>query len=315
MIYVFEPHGDDALLSCWPLLNNSVKAPVTVVTLGHSRSSSGLMKYLPQVTSTLYLDLPELDWKFRGSYAAGAREHRKTAGKDTLFDWQIKATESRNPGDFERAFLALLQCLPKLVSAIHVDDIVVLPVGLVHPYHVLVSHLFQHLLSTTNFLKARVWYYSDCPYNCGKWTLDVELSHPALLQRSTFEFDVLAQAEFKKQVFLSVYPTESNLLRFFHQVAIDTMYRLYPDAIHMQDITSRDDWTGQGALETQIRPCPVDFCGHHCPMLPVGSEVLRGSGQCICALCGRELYQHPHFAYPTGMSHCVQSCDQKFYHL
>lgn len=61
--------------------------------------------------------------------------------------------------------------------------------------------------------------------------------------------------------------------------------------------------------------CLVEFCRNECSMLPDGAEVWRATGTVACEVCGVELRKHKHFAYPTGMSHVVQGCDGRYYHL
>lgn len=63
------------------------------------------------------------------------------------------------------------------------------------------------------------------------------------------------------------------------------------------------------------QPCIVPFCRKCCPVLPEDAEVFRCSGDCICDVCGKEFRDHPQFAYPTGMQHCVRLCDGTYCHL
>src|SRR5438094_969882 len=66
-VTILEPHGDDALISCWPILrknNNEVR----VITFGNSRNSAGLMNHFPSVKETRYLDLYEVGAFARASY-------------------------------------------------------------------------------------------------------------------------------------------------------------------------------------------------------------------------------------------------------
>lgn len=61
--------------------------------------------------------------------------------------------------------------------------------------------------------------------------------------------------------------------------------------------------------------CIVPFCRKDCPLLPDEAVVFRADGRYVCESCGRELQDHKHYAYPTGMNHCVLGCDGVFYHL
>lgn len=59
----------------------------------------------------------------------------------------------------------------------------------------------------------------------------------------------------------------------------------------------------------------VPHCRKACEILPKGAEVVRASGDCLCEQCGKPYYEHPTFAYPSLMGHCVQACDGRFLHL
>ena len=61
-ILVFEPHGDDALISCYHLLNNS-KNEIVLVTFS-DRPSEGLKEYFPNIVSTVFLEIPDLHYDY-----------------------------------------------------------------------------------------------------------------------------------------------------------------------------------------------------------------------------------------------------------
>jgi hypothetical protein len=49
--------------------------------------------------------------------------------------------------------------------------------------------------------------------------------------------------------------------------------------------------------------------------LPEDAEVFRASGLYKCEVCGRILYEHPRYRYPSGTNDAVKGCDGRFYHL
>ena len=52
------------------------------------------------------------------------------------------------------------------------------------------------------------------------------------------------------------------------------------------------------------------------PLLPDETEVFRASGDHICDVCGKKLYDHARYRYPMEESGClVKGCDERFYHL
>jgi hypothetical protein len=62
-------------------------------------------------------------------------------------------------------------------------------------------------------------------------------------------------------------------------------------------------------------PCLVEFCRKCCPVLPEDATVNRADGRVICEPCGRELRDHPTFAYPSGLKHAVRCCEGRYWHL
>ena len=73
--------------------------------------------------------------------------------------------------------------------------------------------------------------------------------------------------------------------------------------------------TYKEAKEVSPMMCPVEFCRlGNCLPLPEGADVNRASGEVLCE-CGRKLREHRHFYYPSGLGHCVQDCQGRFWHL
>lgn len=51
------------------------------------------------------------------------------------------------------------------------------------------------------------------------------------------------------------------------------------------------------------------------PILPPDVEVFRASGDCICQVCNLTYYDHPRYAYESGLGECVRACDGRYLHL
>ncbi len=49
--------------------------------------------------------------------------------------------------------------------------------------------------------------------------------------------------------------------------------------------------------------------------LPDDAEVFRASGDVVCEVCQKKLYDHPQYRYPSDMGAAVKGCDGRYYHL
>jgi len=224
VIHILEPHGDDALISCWPAIvqpSRTEKEPVEIVTLGRSRSSEGLTEWFPHVT-TKYLDLYEVSIHIaRGAFLKDYRRWKHENHQQVpAWEWQRQVTEQAAGELWKESYWILKDALLKEFSTYCQGDVVCGPVGLIHPYHILVSSVVQDLQVGVDV------HYSECPYNDASWTHDLEVS--SSFPKSLFEYPIaLWSASEKEEIFKDVYPTEMILFRYSYQPIVFGTARLY----------------------------------------------------------------------------------------
>lgn len=220
-----EPHGDDAWLSASSILTRSSESLILTMS---GRPSAGLSEFIHLgsecLDCTKFYDLPEIDLSLRPKIDTHAI-HRayKSKDPDTMFDIYESAVVYA-PAVVEAAKLArgyLSEFLPTLRS-LHYETgelgytpIYVLPVGLDHPYHKLVSDEFTSMLPLNNIL-----YYAEKPYTSKRYVREIMEVHP-ITRTETWSATIYDRVslhvdspEFKESVFRKVYPSEVGMLRF-----------------------------------------------------------------------------------------------------
>lgn len=222
MITIIEPHGDDALISCYPLLMSDEQ--VRVVTLGNSRSSLGLEKHFKNVT-TEYWDLYQISYFLVKPTYRDYSAWLKSSDKSIPNPWIWQHTFVRNQAAelWTESSDILKDAIVGIVDAFPAHSDVYLPVGLLHPYHILVSTMFERFSQFRPDVRFR--YYSEAPYNSHKWARTIEESRPKgqLIQTSR-ELDY----KHKEAVFRDVYPTEVKMyFAYSYDQVIKNEYRFY----------------------------------------------------------------------------------------
>lgn len=221
-ITIVEPHGDDALISCYPILIG--EEPIKIITLGHSRSSEKLAKHFPSIKDVIYADLYEVSIHIaRAAYRESLDRH------DTLYktpwDWQLKETEKTGGNLWDEARAILKDYLWPKLKSIEEDGpetLVLAPVGLVHPYHIMVAEAFVRYWWDEAFT-LKIGLYSEAPYN-EEWTKPIEDSNPFVLRRRLEEVSlspIKVDMRHKQEVLADVYPDVKL------QGVIDNPYRFY----------------------------------------------------------------------------------------
>ena len=93
MIHILEPHGDDALISCFPFLAGDYVVNgqyIKIVTLGSSRSSRDLMNHFPLIRDVVYADLYEVPYHIgRASYSREFKKWKNNGHAGSPWEWQL----------------------------------------------------------------------------------------------------------------------------------------------------------------------------------------------------------------------------------
>lgn len=222
MITIVEPHGDDALISCFPILQKD--EPINVITLGNSRPSTGLEKHFKNV-STTYLDLYQISYFLvKPTYRDYVAWLKSPLTKpSSAWDWQYHHVRNQAAELWTESHDILVEAYNDLNFPSH--STVYLPLGLLHPYHILVSAVadrFRYYRPDVRFI-----YYSEAPYNSHKWARAIEAERPKgkLSQAVTATEE---EYKFKEAVFRDVYPTEVKMyFAYSYDQVIKNEYRFY----------------------------------------------------------------------------------------
>lgn len=150
-VLAIEPHGDDILCSCSSLLN-SKNVCIDILTLGKSRSSDKLKDKVPTISSVSYLEMPEIGYSDRPRFNTHDIHKRFVSGEDV---YNYCANEIRCMSVYKSLHEELLSFMKTF--NFYEYDFVFSPLGLVHPYHLLVSDVSKELC-------ADIVLYADKPY-------------------------------------------------------------------------------------------------------------------------------------------------------
>lgn len=231
-----EPHGDDAWLSASTLLLRSKDSLLLTMS---SRSSEKLAEVLSRPIETKFYDLPEIHLNLRpkiNTYDI----HRAYVNKRFTEMWDIYHTAVMEADSLQSAYDEALRALfvtatPSILG-MHEEmvnqgctPIYVLPVGLDHPYHELITRNLSSILPEESLL-----YYADKPYIQKRYIREIMDIHPvtrrtALVNHTVYDRVTIpiGNIDYKETVFRTVYPTETSLLRFSNVVLLEDPEEFY----------------------------------------------------------------------------------------
>ena len=213
MVYVFEPHGDDTLISCWPLLTQHA-FKLDVITFGFSRSSKKLKRYLPAIRETRHYELNEVSWWVRSVYIEeflAWDKRRNTGSLDVRTAWEWQRDRTTRCENWLENYYQSKRVMEAVLRGFKSGDHVYAPIGLVHPYHIMLADLVVGAVAQYPHLQFS--FYSEAPYNEHTWTDEIEYSHPLALTGGRSLWILPGHdSERKEKIFRAVYPTETALL-------------------------------------------------------------------------------------------------------
>lgn len=199
-LLVFEPHGDDALISLFGVLSDPANE-IHLVTMAESRSSESLIEFFPNIYKVEYCELDQIPWENRlttpllvrqwvkeglNSYREQLALHLDNKTFQTLVEYYREDVCSRVTEEF---------------------DFILAPVGVIHPDHVLVNYAIGISVPDKKIIYYLDGYYSGFEY--GKQIAD----DFAIRCNVANEFATSEDYERKLKIFKSAYPTEHILLR------------------------------------------------------------------------------------------------------
>lgn len=204
-ILIVEPHPDDALLSCSHVLASNADKLVLSIGVNDSDGSAKLADYYPHIR-TIDLRLPNIGWGFRCT----PKEVKNTS--DPVHYVRERLHEYPE-------YMARYGEVYAALTPYKSQPNVFVPVGLIHPYHVLVREVADEV-----FQRQQVTYYADKPYS--------EMGYGKLIEKG---YDMGSSVSSpsgprKLAVFKAVYPKEHR--RMYRDLAkIETDERLYGSSL------------------------------------------------------------------------------------
>lgn len=211
-VTIVEPHGDDALISSCTALEVLPILSTTLITLSE-RPSNSLIEYFNSLKEVEYENLEDLNYKYRSKINTH-EIHRMYKNDDTIVPYLRKLIMKDVPIPLcERV---TDQVKTTLNSSISSDtDLLFLPSGLDHPYHLVVSYY--------NYSRAKIIYYLEKPYLSKRYIREF-VNQYCRYNISVAHLIVEYTEELKSKkydLFKSVYPTEQSLLRFTRQSILE----------------------------------------------------------------------------------------------
>lgn len=213
-ILVVEPHGDDFICSCSSLLKN-IDNRIDIITLGSSRSSDKLKDLYENINQVQYVELPELDYSLRPLRVSNDIHKRYLAGENVDYYYRSLLNKLFEDNDY-----VYNKVVDTLVNSEFLNyNYVFVPVGLVHPYHILVNKAAK---AVKNAIGGNLVFYADKPYIGTRYAREC-------LNSALRGYDIIAikevnyfdRPETVKNVLKEVYPTEVSMLRFSEDVLLN----------------------------------------------------------------------------------------------
>lgn len=214
-ILILEPHGDDALLSCYDLLKSDEE--IFLMTFSE-RGSDSLQEKMPSIKYSEYMDYPNLWFRDGKSLLKSHEVHRDYNNGVSVYYKYLKTLMS----EFGEEFIRDVEQVSRRIAEImyqYDPDVVVCPVGLSHPYHVVVREAW-------NSIKCKpTLYYVDKYYIQTRY--NKEIYQDFLRNNSEYReynpgYEPLPESRDEIASLLKeCYPTESMLLRFYSDIILN----------------------------------------------------------------------------------------------
>lgn len=217
-VLIIEPHGDDALCSCSSIMRDKNNL-VTVLTLSE-RPSDKLKNHYDNIENTIFLDLNDLNYGRRPKVSTHDI-HRKYLNNEDVYNlYKNLVIET-----FEE-YKDTKEIIKESIKSYLLSDIyeyVVFPLGLCHPYHIVVAESIKELIEDNNLLKRKKFcLYVDKPYIQNRYVKEMYEFYKSSHNMDKINHDYDGREEEILKVLKDVYPTEVNMLRFSSDILLRT---------------------------------------------------------------------------------------------
>lgn len=231
-ILILEPHGDDALLSCFDLLKTDNE--IHLLTFSE-RGSEGMVDKFESVTHHEFMNFPNIWYKDGKPILKTHDVHRRYLNKEPIssqYDDQLHEIYKDND-EWITDKCMIQKAINRYIES-GTYDIVVCPAGVTHPYHVLIREAW----CTLNY-HIPTLFYADKYYIQNRYSKEMyeDLKKQYGCDTEVNPGYVRLETENKELVDLlyEIYPSEGKLMRFYSDIIAwypcKYMYRSYDKII------------------------------------------------------------------------------------
>lgn len=216
---IIEPHGDDALFSCFDILDKAPESSISIFTLSDHRSSEGLKKYFKSVGYATYVGIDNVYYPNGKVVLKTHQVHRDYVNGVPIFDNYRKFLYS-DEFEYSKYVKIAEDQIKDIVKDIlfkNKYDLVITNLGLSHPFHIATSK------AVTEVSDIPVLYMVDKPYISNRYNKELYenflKTHTDMLEINPGYYNVVGNDKIEK-ILRDVYPTEVKLLRFSSDVLL-----------------------------------------------------------------------------------------------
>lgn len=210
-VLVIEPHADDALLGAYSFIQKYPEFEFSVLTCcSHDdlpgRSSDSLTEYLPQIKSVSHLQFSELNYLW-DSKGYNYRDIFRLSREYNSYEWTLNKAQCRGTYLSDVTELAY-----KLMEVQSKYQFVLIPFGLMHPFHLLVAEACRASIPPGK----SICYFEMSHYN--KPTIYKKVVPDGLSKYYSRGYNYKSPVKYeysidtKFNIFKSLYPTEMKLM-------------------------------------------------------------------------------------------------------
>ena len=212
-ILILEPHGDDAILSANSLLALP-EANIDIITFADFRTSEGLKEFFPSIRKTEYIDHNNLYYFDRKPILKTNQVHRDyIEGKPIIDNYNNMLLDY-----FGDLYTKAENLAYDTIKSIDFDqyDLLACPVGLSHPYHVVLRNALIRSINEDCLDKPVLW-FADKPYISNRYNKEIWSLMPRFLgvdSEINPGYEEIPELTDIYKIMKKVYPTEMNLFTY-----------------------------------------------------------------------------------------------------
>ena len=186
------------------------------------------------VNEVIYADLPELDYSLRPTKVTYEIHKKFLEGLNVYNVYSALTVSSTKDHDRSGVWDSAMSYLRYLRFETY--DYILYPLGLVHPYHLLVHDVMEHLCAGIYNILDKVVLYVDKPYVGNRYARECMEAYSKFYKCYKTSANYKNRSEVVGDALKKVYPTEVGMLRFSSQSLLED-----PDIYLSTDLTFKED--------------------------------------------------------------------------